>query len=96
MRVFVIFLASVTALLTMNLSAQAQFRRPCNSACMQRRIGALEAEVARLNATTIKSGQSVVINSPTGCLSWEGPNPGSVGWVPPPCVHSTWVINGGR
>ena len=26
------------------------------------------------------------------CLSWEGPNPGSVGRVPPPCVHSTWVI----
>ncbi len=93
MRVLAVILASATAILLTSLSVEAQLRRPCNWACMQHRIAALEAQVAQLNANTIKTGQNVVINSPTGCLSWEGPNPGSVGWVPPPCVHSSWVIN---
>ncbi len=94
MRVFAVVLASVAAISLMNLSAQAQGRRSCGLACPKHRIAALEAEVAQLNAITIKSGQTVTINAPGGCLSWGGPSPGSVIWLPPPCPNSTWVIGG--
>ena len=81
MRVFAVVLASVAAISLMNLSAQAQGRRSCGLACLKHRIAALEAEVAQLNAITIKSGQTVTINAPGGCLSWGGPSPGSVIWL---------------
>jgi hypothetical protein len=90
MRVFVVLLAGAAAILATSLSAQAQ--RLCNRTCLERRISALEAEIAQLNASTIKAGQPVTINAPGGCLSWGGPNPGAVGWVVPPCFNSNWII----
>ena len=90
MRIFAVLLASAAAIFVTCLSAQAQ--RGCNRVCLERRIAALEAEIAQLNANTIKAGQMVTINAPGGCLSWGGPTPGAVGWVPPPCLNSTWVI----
>jgi len=90
MRVFAVLLASAAAIFATSLSAQAQ--RACNRACLERRISNLEAEIAQLNASTIKAGQNVTLNAPGGCLSWGGPAPGAVGWVPPPCLNSTWVI----
>jgi hypothetical protein len=88
MRVFAVLLASTVAISVTSLSAQAA----CNRACLERRIAALEGELQQLNANTIKAGQTVTINAPGGCLSWGGPTPGAVGWVPPPCFNSTWVI----
>jgi hypothetical protein len=91
MRVLIVLLVSTVALVAANLSAQAQ--RYCNSQCLQRRIATLEAQIAQLNASTVKSGQIVTINSPNGCLSWVGPEPGTVAWVLPPCGNSGWAIN---
>jgi hypothetical protein len=90
MRIFAVLLAGAAAIFVTTLSAQAQ--RGCNRLCLERRIAALEGEIAQLNADTIKAGQTVTINAPGGCLSWGGPTPGAVGWVPPPCYNSTWVI----
>jgi hypothetical protein len=90
MRVAVI-LASVAAISVTIFSAEAQ-ARGCGRGCLEQRIAALEAEIAQLNANTIKAGQIVTINAPGGCLSWGGPTPGAVGWVTPPCYNSTWVI----
>jgi len=90
MRVFAALLVSAAAISVASSSAQAQ--RYCSRICLERRIATLEAEIAQLNANAIKSGQSVTINAPGGCLSWGGPNPGAVGWVTPPCFNSTWVI----
>jgi hypothetical protein len=91
MRVFPVLLVSAAAIFATSLSAQA---RGCDRRCLERRIAGLEAQIAQLNASTIKTGQFVTINTPTGCLSWGGPTPGSVYWVNPPCGQSTWVING--
>jgi hypothetical protein len=90
MRVFAVLLASAVAIFATSISAQA--RRACDRICLERRIAGLESQIARLNANTIKFGQTVTINAPGGCLSWGGPAPGAVGWVPPPCLNSTWVI----
>jgi hypothetical protein len=90
MRIFAILLASAAAIVVTSLSAHAE--RGCNRACLERRIATLEGEIAQLNANTIKAGQTVTINAPGGCLSWGGAAPGAVGWVPPPCFNSTWVI----
>jgi hypothetical protein len=92
MRVFAVLLAGAAAIFVTSVSAQAQ--RACNRLCLERRIATLEAQIAQLNADTIKSGQNVSINAPGGCLSWGGPTPGAVGWVPPPCFNSSWVIAG--
>lgn len=94
MRVFAVILASVAAISVTSLSVQAQARRSCGLECLKHRIAALEAEVSQLKAVTIKSGQAVTINAPGGCLSWGGPSPGGVLWLPPPCPNSTWVIGG--
>jgi hypothetical protein len=91
MRVLMVLLVSAVTLFAANLSAQAQ--RYCNSQCLQRRIAALEAQIAQLNASTVKLGQIVTINAPNGCLSWVGPEPGGVAWVLPPCGNSGWAIN---
>jgi hypothetical protein len=92
MRVLAIILASVAAISAMNVSAQAQSRKWCGTRCLEGRIADLQAQIAQLNASTVKSGQSVTINAPGGCLSWGGPSPGSVFWMPPPCQSSYWVI----
>ena len=89
MRVFTIILASVAAISAMNVSAQA---RSCGTRCLEARIADLQAQIAQLNASTVKLGQIVTINAPGGCLSWGGPTPGSVYWVQPPCEQSTWSI----
>jgi hypothetical protein len=90
MRVFAVLLATAVAIFAMSISAQA--RRACDRLCLERRIAALESEIAQLNANAIKFGQTVTINAPGGCLSWGGPSPGTVIWVPPPCPNSTWVM----
>ena len=89
MRVFAIILVGLAAISVTNVAAEA---RTCGRLCLEQRIASLEAEIAQLNANTIKAGQTVTINAPGGCLSWGGPTPGAVGWVPPPCFNSTWVI----
>ena len=89
MRVFAIILASVAAISAMNVSARA---RSCGTRCLEGRIAELQAQIAQLNASTVKLGQIVTINAPGGCLSWGGPIPGSVYWVQPPCNQSTWAI----
>ena len=89
MRVFAIVLASVAAISAMNVSVQA---RSCGTRCLEGRIADLQAQIAQLNASTVKAGQPVTINAPGGCLSWGGPSPGSVFWMPPPCQSSYWVI----
>jgi hypothetical protein len=91
MRVFAIFLASIAAISAMNVGAQAR-RSSCGTRCLEARIADLQAQIAQLNASTVKTGQPVTINAPGGCLSWGGPTPGSVYWVQPPCNQSTWVI----
>ena len=90
MRVVIVLLVSTVTLFAANMSAQAQ---RCNSQCLQRRIAALEAQIAQLSANTVKLGQIVTINSPSGCLSWVGPEPGTFAWVLPPCGNSGWAIN---
>jgi hypothetical protein len=90
MRVFAIIIASVAAISAMNISAQA--RRSCGTRCLEGRIADLQAQIAQLNASTVKLGQIVTINAPGGCLSWGGSTPGSVYWVQPPCQQSTWTI----
>jgi hypothetical protein len=94
MRILALILASLTAISATTLSVQAQARKSCGRICLENRIAALENEVAELNANAIKAGQNVTLNAPGGCLSWGGPTPGAVGWVPPPCFNSTWVIGG--
>ena len=89
MRVFAIILGSVAAISAMNVSVQA---RSCGTRCLEGRIADLQAQIAQLNASTVKLGQIVTINAPGGCLSWGGPTPGSVYWVQPPCNQSTWAI----
>ena len=74
MRSLAVLLVSAAAILVSDLSAQAQ--RACNRVCLERRIAALEGELAQLNASTIKNGQSVTINAPGGCLSWADQVPG--------------------
>jgi hypothetical protein len=91
MRVLVVLLVGTAALFATNLNAQAQ--KYCNSQCLQRRIAALEAQIAQLNASTVKLGQIITINAPNGCLSWVGPEPGAVAWVLPPCGNSGGAIN---
>lgn len=70
MRVFAVLLATAVAIFAMSISAQA--RRACDRLCLERRIAALESEIAQLNANAIKFGQTVTINAPGGCLSWAG------------------------
>ena len=89
MRVLAIILANVVAISAMNVSVQA---RGCGTKCLEARIADLQAQIAQLNASTVKLGQTVTINAPGGCLSWGGPTPGSVYWVQPPCDQSTWTI----
>jgi hypothetical protein len=89
MRVFTIIVAGVAAISAVNVSAQA---RGCGTRCLEARIAELQAQIAELNATTVKLGQIVTINAPGGCLSWGGQTPGSVYWVQPPCQQSTWTI----
>ena len=91
MRVIVaVLLATAVAIFAMSINAQA--RRACDRICLERRIAALESEIAQLNANAVKFGQPVTVNAPGGCLSWGGPAPGNVIWVPPPCPNSAWVI----
>jgi hypothetical protein len=92
MRVFAVLVAIAIAIFAMSQSVEA--RRACDRTCLERRIAALESQVAQLNANAIKLGQAVTINAPGGCLSWGGPAPGSVIWVPPPCPNSGWVMGG--
>ena len=89
MRVLAIILASVVAISATNESVLA---RGCGTRCLEGRIAELKAQIAQLNASTVKLGQTVTINAPSGCLSWGGPTPGSVYWVQPPCQQSTWTI----
>jgi hypothetical protein len=90
MRVLAVLLATAVAIFAMSISAQA--RRGCDRQCLLRRIAALESQIAQLNANAIKAGETVTIHAPGGCLSWGGPSPGTVIWVPPPCPNSTWAI----
>ncbi len=90
MRIFPVLIASAATIFATSLSAQA---RGCDRLCLERRIAALEGQIAQLSANAIKTGQFVTINTPGGCLSWGGSTPGSVYWVTPPCAQSTWVIN---
>jgi hypothetical protein len=90
MRVLAIILVNVVAISATNVSVQA--RAACGTRCLEARIAELQAQIAQLNANTVKLGQTVTINAPEGCLSWGGPTPGSVYWVQPPCQQSTWTI----
>jgi hypothetical protein len=89
MRVLAIILVTLAAISATNVSVQA---RGCGTRCLEGRIAELQAQIAQLNASTVKLGQIVTINAPGGCLSWGGPTPGSVYWVQPPCQQSTWTI----
>jgi hypothetical protein len=89
MRVLAIILANVVAFSATTVSVEA---RGCGTRCLEARIAELQAQIAQLNASTVKLGQVVTINAPGGCLTWGGPTPGSVYWVQPPCQQSTWTI----
>ena len=70
MRVLAIILV-VVAISATNVSVQA---RGCGTRCLEGRIADLQAQIAQLNASTVKLGQIVTINAPGGCLTWGGPD----------------------
>ena len=85
-----------------HVEAQIRSARPCNTnQCLLKQIDALEAQVTDLkkqvddlNANALKSGQTVNINSPGGCLSYgdlatmrNGPV-----WWSNPCQRGAWTI----
>lgn len=106
MRAFTIIIAGATLICT-SLSALAQVRapRPCaTGVCLLKRITVLEGEVSDLtkqinamnavNAGIIKSGQTISLNSPEGCLAYgavSGTANGPVWWTNP-CDNGNWVI----
>jgi hypothetical protein len=84
--------------------AQPQIRsaRPCNTyQCLLKQIDALEAQVTDLkkqvddlNTNALRSGQTVNINSPGGCLSYGDPATMRTGpvWWSNPCQGGAWTI----
>jgi hypothetical protein len=85
-----------------HVQAQIRSARPCNTyQCLLKQIDALEAQVTDLkkqvddlNANALKSGQTVNINSPGGCLSYGDPATMRTGpvWWSNPCQGGAWII----
>jgi hypothetical protein len=85
-----------------HVQAQIRSAKPCNTyQCLLKQISALEAQVTDLkkqvddlNANALKSGQTVNINSPGGCLSYgdsAAMRNGPVWWSNP-CQGGAWTI----
>jgi hypothetical protein len=104
MRAFAVMIASTAIILAITSSARAQShaRKPCaTTVCLLNRIGTLETEVAdltkqlsNLSSIVIKSGQAVILNAPSGCLSYSDPSDTSSGpvWWSHPCKNGSWTI----
>ena len=85
-----------------HVQAQIRSARPCNTnQCLLKQIDALEAQVTDLkkqmddlNANALKSGQTVNINSPDGCLSYGDLATMRTGpvWWSNPCQGGAWII----
>jgi hypothetical protein len=85
-----------------HVEAQIRSARPCNTnQCLLKQIDALEAQVTDLkkqmddlNANALKSGQTVNINSPDGCLSYGDLATMRTGpvWWSNPCQGGAWII----
>lgn len=99
-----VLLVATIAITVASSHVQAQIRppKPCTSyQCLLKEISTLEADVADLkkqvddlNANALKSGQTVNINSPGGCLSYGDPAALSTGpvWWSNPCQGGAWTI----
>src|ERR1700733_16190629 len=103
MRKIVLLVAAlVFTVAPLHVQAQIRSAKPCNTyQCLLKQISALEAQVTDLkkqvddlNANALKSGQTVNINSPGGCLSYgdlatmrNGPV-----WWSNPCQRGAWTI----
>jgi hypothetical protein len=94
--------ATIAFTASSHVQAQIRSAKPCNTnQCLLKQIDALEAQVADLkkqmndlNANALKSGQTVNINSPGGCLSYGDPAALSTGpvWWSNPCQGGAWII----
>lgn len=101
-RSFLLVATTAVTLAGPHIQAQVRPPRPCTSyQCLLKQIGTLEAEVADLrrqvndlDASALKSGQTVNINSPGGCLSYGDPATMSNGpvWWSNPCQGGAWTI----
>jgi hypothetical protein len=102
MRRTVLMVAALIFTAGPNVQAQIRSARPCNTyQCFLKQMDALQAQVTDLkkqvddlNATALKSGQSITLNAPSGCLSYSDPSSGSTGpvWWSNPCQSGYWVI----
>ena len=103
MRGVILMVAAIASAATSpHVQAQIRSAKPCNTyQCLLKQISALEAQVTDLkkqvddlNANALKSGQTVNINSPGGCLSYgdsAAMRNGPVWWSNP-CQRGAWTI----
>ena len=81
---------------------QARAARSCASVnCLLKQVVTLETEMAGLKkqlddlgTSTIKFGQTISLDAPSGCLSYSDPSRASTGpvWWSKPCQNGDWVI----
>jgi hypothetical protein len=105
MRAYTVMLGIAVAIFTSSLSVQAQAPQSCDVKCLGERIVKLEEQVANLTTqlnsikplvdSSIKSGQDIKLEMPTGCLTYVGPSGdkgGVVSWSRN-CISGTnWTI----
>jgi uncharacterized coiled-coil protein SlyX len=59
-----------------------------------RQLDTVNKQLAILNKNSLKSGQTVTLNSPSGCLSYSTPVDIKTGpvWWSNPCKNGNWII----
>jgi len=109
MRAYTGMLAVATAICASSFNVQTQAQAPvpqsCDTKCLGERVTSLESDVALLKKqldamktlvdSSIKAGQEVKLEMPTGCLTYIGPSGdkgGVVSWSRN-CISGTnWTI----